>query len=234
MSTSPRASEASPHRAIPHAACPSSSSCITTTLSYFSLNKRESQRECQWKAISTCSAPWLSIDSAMCRRKESRLCPSSCRTLQCDQNSDTQQCNRTWIEWGSEPAKLLSIWRPQPKQNGAKICFWSIETHTKACKKLKFSTSVSEKTNTVTPNFFLMSGIVMKQRTDTEKISQFLGRIRTGSSYFKLLIERPLLFSSLAEERENNETNDLLEKKEQKNPLHVDKSARRGGAPQAS
>ena len=25
----------------------------------------------------------------------------------------------------------------------------------------------------------------MKQRTDTEKISQFLGRIRTGSSYLK-------------------------------------------------
>ena len=115
-------------RAIPHAACPSSSSCITTTLSYFSLNKRESQRECLWKAISTCSAPWLSIDSAMCRRKESRLSPSSCRTLQCDQNSDTPQCNRTWIEWGSDPAKLLSIWRPQPKQNGAEICIWSIAT----------------------------------------------------------------------------------------------------------
>ena len=30
-----------------------------------------------------------------------------------------------------------------------------------------------------------MSGVVIKQRTDTEKISQFLGRIRTGSSYLK-------------------------------------------------
>ena len=50
------------------------------------------------KPTSSCSAPWLSIDSAMCRRKESRLSPSSCRTLQCDQNSDTRQCNRTWIE----------------------------------------------------------------------------------------------------------------------------------------
>ena len=137
MSTSPRASEASPRsRHYPHAACPSSSSCITTTLSYFSLNKRESQRECLWKAISTCSAPWLSIDSAMCRRKESRLSPSSCRTLQCDQNSDTQQCNRTWIEWGSDPAKLLSIWRPQPKQNGAEICIWSIALKISGCMKI--------------------------------------------------------------------------------------------------
>ena len=116
------ASELLLDRAIPHAACPSSSSCITTTLSYFSLNKRESQRECLWKPTSSCSAPWLSIDSAMCRRKESRLSPSSCRTLQCDQNSDTRQCNRTWIEWGSDPAKPLSIWRLQPKQNGAEIC----------------------------------------------------------------------------------------------------------------
>ena len=38
------------------------------------------------------------IDSAMRRRKESRLSPSSCRTLQCDQNSDKQQCNSNWIE----------------------------------------------------------------------------------------------------------------------------------------
>ena len=101
--------------------------CITTTLSYFSLNKRESQRECLWKPTSSCSTPWLSIDSAMCRRKESRLSPSSCRTFQCDQNSDSRQCNRTWIEWGSDPAKPLSIWRPQPKQNGAEICIWSID-----------------------------------------------------------------------------------------------------------
>ena len=92
-------------RAILHSACPSSSSCNTTTLSYFSLNKRESQRECLWKPTSSCSAPWLSIDSAIRRRKESPLSPSSCRTLQCDQNSDTEQCNRTWIEWGSWAAK---------------------------------------------------------------------------------------------------------------------------------
>ena len=50
------------------------------------------------KPTPSCSAPWLSIDSAMCRRKESRLSPSSCRTLQCDQNSDTRQCHRTWSE----------------------------------------------------------------------------------------------------------------------------------------
>ena len=113
-------------RAILHSACLSSSSSNTTTLSYFSLNKRESQRECLWKPTSTCSTPWLSIDSAIRRRKESPLTPSSCRTLQCDQNSDTEQCNRTWIEWGSWPAKRLSIWRPRPKQNGAEICIWSI------------------------------------------------------------------------------------------------------------
>ena len=43
------------------------------------------------------------------------------------------------------------------------------------------------------PQFFLMSGVVMKQRTDTEKISQFLGRIRTGSiriRSFKGSVER--------------------------------------------
>ena len=64
ISTSPPASELLPDRAIPHAACPSSSSCITTTLSYFSLNKRESQRECLWKPTPSCSESWLSIDSA--------------------------------------------------------------------------------------------------------------------------------------------------------------------------
>ena len=34
------------------------------------------------------------------------------------------------------------------------------------------------------PPIFLMTRIVLKQRTDTEKISDFLDRIRTGSSYF--------------------------------------------------
>ena len=40
----------------------------------------------------------------------------------------------------------------------------------------------------------------MKQRTDTEKISQFLGRIRTGSSYLKLKtgLARDNLFVSSA------------------------------------
>ena len=36
------------------------------------------------------------------------------------------------------------------------------------------------------PHFFLISGIVITQRTDTEKVSHFLGMgIRTGSSYLK-------------------------------------------------
>ena len=35
-------------------------------------------------------------------------------------------------------------------------------------------------------HFFLISVLVMKQRTDCEKISQFLGRIRTVSSYLKV------------------------------------------------
>ena len=35
-------------------------------------------------------------------------------------------------------------------------------------------------------NFFVISAIDMNRRTDIEKISQFLGRIRTGSSYLKL------------------------------------------------
>ena len=41
---------------IPHAACPSSSSCITTTSSYFSL-KSESQRKFLLKPTFSCSAP---------------------------------------------------------------------------------------------------------------------------------------------------------------------------------
>ena len=51
-----------------------------------------------------------------------------------------------------------------------------------ACKNCSFRPQFLKKTNTVTTNNFLISGIVMKHRTDTEKISQFLGRIRTGSS----------------------------------------------------
>ena len=101
--------------AIPHTACPSSSSCITTTLSYFSLKKGESQRKFLWKPTSTCSAPWLSIDWAMRRRKESRLSPSSCRTLQCDQNSDTQQCNskvqtqRNFFQYGGRSRNKMAL-----------------------------------------------------------------------------------------------------------------------------
>ena len=40
---------------------------------------------------------------------------------------------------------------------------------TKVGKKLQFSTSVSEKTNTVSPNLFLISGIVMKRKADIVK-----------------------------------------------------------------
>ena len=71
---------------------------------------------------------------------------SSCRTSQCDQNSDTLTHNSataTGLREGPDPAKFLSIWRPEAKQKGAEICIWSIGLRPTACVFLYFSCSIN-------------------------------------------------------------------------------------------
>ena len=72
--------------------------------------------------------------------------------------------------WFSEPLDLQLKHIPRPAKN------WSFRPQL-LTKRTRW------------PQFFLMSEVVMKRMTDTEKISQFLGRIRTGSSYLNSYLQ---------------------------------------------
>ena len=101
--------------AIMHAACPSSSSCITTTLGYFSLNKREPERmsvESYFSFFPHHGYQQTKPCAARIGVNHLQILAKLCATKTLTHNRATA----TWLSGIPDAAKLLSLWCTQSKQ----------------------------------------------------------------------------------------------------------------------